>query len=125
MAMTEGVLDFSYLRRINLLRCTDPRGFDHPLSRWSVAEWGNATAGEIGEACNIAKKMIRHRDALRGNVKLDDRDIRYLVNRLAHEVADAVIYADLWTASCGIDLGRAIVMSFNDKSDELDCPVKL
>lgn len=60
-------LNFDKLRKTNIKRCTSKDGFNHPLDGWSVAEWGAATAGELGEACNIAKKLIRVRDGVVGN----------------------------------------------------------
>jgi NTP pyrophosphatase (non-canonical NTP hydrolase) len=108
---------FSALREVNLRRCID--GFKHKLESWSVLEWAGAMCGEAGEAANIAKKMIRHRDGVAGN-KGEDLDLDKLRKKLAKELADAVIYADLVAASQGIDLGQAVRETFNEKSRELE-----
>jgi len=108
-------MDFSTLRKINVRRCV--RSWGHTLSSWSVAEWGNATAGEVGEACNIAKKLLRLRQGLPGNNS--DTTETSLKNELADEIADFVIYADLWSASEGIDLEEAIRRKFNKTSTKL------
>lgn len=115
------MLTFEKLRKTNTKRCVE--GWRHDLNSWSVAEWGNAAAGEVGEACNIAKKLLRFRQNLPGNRASTTEDS--LREELAHEIADFVIYADLWAASEGIDLEAAICETFNDKSDELGFPHKL
>jgi NTP pyrophosphatase (non-canonical NTP hydrolase) len=115
-------LTFATLRGVNVRRCIE--GFKHTLESWSIAEWTNAAAGEMGEACNIAKKMLRHRDNVAGN-KGDDKDLAKLREKLAREMADVVIYLDLAAAHQGIDLGRTVAETFNAKSEELGTPHRL
>lgn len=115
------ILDFLYLRDKNVQRCTSEKGFNHPLSGWSVGEWGVATAGELGEACNIAKKLLRVRDGVKGNKETEDE----LKDKLALEMADTIIYLDLWAASQGINLQNAIIQAFNNKSREIGSDIKL
>lgn len=113
------MLTFKRLREINVQRCES--GFGHKLDSWSVAEWGNATAGECGEACNVAKKILRFRDDVAGNKKSKSE----LEAELGREIADVLIYADLWAASQGIDLEETITKTFNAKSDEIGSEYKL
>lgn len=108
------MLDFNQLRKANLERCV--KGFKHSLDSWSVAEWGNAAAGECGEACNVAKKMLRFRDNVAGNNKKTKEE--YLPD-LASEIAGTLIYLDLWAASQGISLEEAVRIEFNKKSKEI------
>lgn len=108
-------MEFKTLREMNVRRCAE--GWKHPLDSWSVAEWGNATAGEVGEACNIAKKLLRLRQGLVGNNH--DTTEASLKQELANEIADFVIYADLWSASEGILLEDAIKQKFNATSAKL------
>jgi|SRR5215471_17430192 len=112
-------LSFDLLRKVNVTRCKV--GFGHTLESWSVAEWGNATAGECGEACNVAKKILRFRDGVKGNSKSKEDYIK----DLATEIAGMVIYADLWAASQNIDLGNAIIEEFNRKSREINSDIFL
>lgn len=112
-------LSFDRLRAVNIQRCL--YGFGHTLDSWSVAEWGNATAGECGEACNIAKKILRFQDGIAGNKKSKEE---YIVD-LATEIAGTLIYLDLWAASQGIDLGDAVVKEFNKKSVEIASDIRL
>lgn len=107
------------LSAVNLARCTAPDGFNHPLASWSVAEWTNAVAGEAGEACNLAKKLIRHRDGVAGNYKPEDQDQANLRRRIAEELADVVIYCDLAMAAVGYDFATTVREIFNRKSAEL------
>jgi len=113
------------LSAVNLARCTSRDGFNHPLASWSAAEWTNAVAGEAGEACNLAKKLIRHRDGVPGNKKAEDLDQNNLRRRIAEELADAVIYCDLAMASVGYDFATVVRDVFNRKSQELGSPFVL
>lgn len=79
---------------------------------WSLPEWGNATAGEVGELCNVIKKIHR------GDFTLEEANDK---NLLAYEAADVVIYLDLLCQQAGIDLSIAIKSKFNKSSDEKGC----
>lgn len=69
---------------------------------------GNELAGEVGEACNVVKKLERERHGWRGSrATLDD---------LAQELADVVICASLCAVTAGIDLDAAVVAKFNATS---------
>lgn len=114
------MLNLKKFREVNVSRCV--KAFKHNLHSWSVAEWTNALAGEAGEACNIAKKMIRLRDKVAGNkAGMTYNDYKKM---LRQELADIVIYADLTAAREGIDLEEAIIETFNNKSDELGSDIK-
>jgi NTP pyrophosphatase (non-canonical NTP hydrolase) len=56
----------------------------------------NELAGEMGEACNVIKKLERERLAIRGS--------RATVDQLAEELADVVICVDLVAMKAGCDL---------------------
>ncbi len=59
---------------------------------------GNELAGEVGEACNIMKKLDRERLGIRGS--------RSNKNELADELADVVICSSLIANAVGIDLAE-------------------
>jgi hypothetical protein len=113
------MLTFDELRKKNIARCET--GFGHTLASWSVAEWGCATAGECGEACNVAKKMLRFRDNVAGNKKSYEE---YRAD-LASEIAGMVVYADLWAAAAGINLEQAVRDEFNKKSVEIGSEITI
>lgn len=71
-------------------------------------------AGEVGEACNVGKKIERTRRGARGGVNLDTGK-----KSLALELADVIICADLAAQEEGIDLEAAVVEAFNAKSRAL------
>jgi len=112
-------LTFKTLRAANMSRCArwHPRG----LSEWSLSDWGVATAGEMGEALNVVKKLNRERDEIAGN-DLSENELR---QQLADELADVAIYLDIMAASEGIDLGRAIADKFNRTSKKVGFPERI
>ncbi len=94
-------LSFEQLRQTNVPRCEQ---VFHKLTDWSPTDWSNAMAGEAGETCNLTKKLRR------GEV--------IATERIAMELADVVIYADLLAARMGIDLGEAVRVKFNQVSEK-------
>lgn len=68
----------------------------------------NELAGEVGELCNIVKKIERERLGIVGS--------RASIDNLADELADVVIVADLIAAIAGINLEAAVCRKFNHTS---------
>lgn len=113
-------LSFAELRKANLTRC---EGTFHPINAWSPTDWATALAGEIGEACNLIKKLRRLDDA---DAELDTELRRAcLRGEIAKELADAVIYADLLAERLGIDLGAAVREKFNLVSERRGSSIRL
>lgn|SRR5574340_1520407 len=118
------VLDFDKLRLVNSTRCEK---IFHPITEWSPTDWACAFAGEAGEACNKVKKLRR----LDTNTYIKKPNMAYLATQnhliedIAKEIADTIIYADLLAARLGINLGEAIRKKFNEVSDEMNCDIKL
>jgi|SRR5882672_3816192 len=79
-----------------------------PTDSVTIEYRGNELAGEVGEACNLIKKMARERLGIRGS-----RATKY---ELAQELADVVISVDLIAMQMGIDLSHAIEEKFNATS---------
>jgi NTP pyrophosphatase (non-canonical NTP hydrolase) len=115
-------LQFSDLSNANRLRLplfktkngrlahSEPDGSD-----WSIAEWTNAVAGEVGEACNIAKKIVRGDYA-------DDPELG--LGLLLDELADVIIYCDIIIATqLKRNTGIVVANKFNEKSDDLGIDV--
>lgn len=78
---------------------------------------GNELAGEVGEVCNVIKKLERERLGWRGS--------RDTVEHLAEELADVVICADLVAITAGIDLEAAVAAKFNATSENVGLPQRL
>lgn len=109
-------LDLDDLRTGNVLR-RDRWHKDRGFSPWSGADWGNAAAGEMGEACNIVKKLRRQETNIDFGTHANDGDARdLLLDQLGDELADTITYIDLLAEHYGIDLSHAVQSKFNDIS---------
>lgn len=100
-------MDFVELRAANVARDREwvSPGAGQALS---LSFRGNELAGEIGEACNVLKKLECERLGLVGSrATLDD---------LAEELSDGIICIDLIAMDTGIDLGPAVERKFNKTS---------
>lgn len=108
------------IRGINLRRANrwHPR---HGIMEWSLSDWGVALAGEVGELCNIIKKLNRVRDNLVGNQK----NVLEMKKDMADEIADVFIYLQILSEREGIDLYTAIKAKFNAVSEKHGFPERL
>lgn len=94
------------LREANIIRSKEWAG-DVELD---LSFAGNELAGEVGEACNIIKKMERKRFGLKtSEATVDD---------LREELADVIICVDLIAMKLGIDLDKAVMDKFNKTSEK-------
>lgn len=116
-------LDFNEFSTTNLRRCTSANGFNHALDSWSPSEWTNAICGELGEAANLTKKISRHDQGIRGNVKPEDQNRDVLQQRAIDEIADVIIYADLAIQRLGGNTMQAVRDKFNRKSEQIGCDI--
>jgi NTP pyrophosphatase (non-canonical NTP hydrolase) len=114
-------LSFQDLRNANTLRLPqfknskgEPAHEKEDGSDWSLAEWMNAVAGELGEAANIIKKIRR------GDISLAEAK-----SSLAKEFADIATYLDITAMQAGIDLGEAVRLKFNEVSARVGSDVYL
>lgn len=114
-------LTFAELRRANLQRLPlfknrkgEPAHNQPDGSDWKLSAWSNATLGELGELANIIKKIER------GDLTLDEA--RPLI---AQELADTATYLDLLAFRAGVDLGEAVIDTFNKVSIRVGCDVFL
>lgn len=103
---------FKSLREANLARVT---AFNHTLEGWTSAQWACALAGEVGEYCNIVKKMFRGKPG----------DEAATLEKAGEELADIQIYLDLNAAHLGLDLQEITQKKFNAKSEEIGSNIRL
>jgi NTP pyrophosphatase (non-canonical NTP hydrolase) len=89
-------MTFRDLREANTSRLWE---IHFPRDDWSPNDWAVATAGELGEALNLLKK-VRRGEAIEPQA-------------IAFELADTLIYLDLLAASLGINLEEAVREKFN------------
>jgi len=85
--------------------------------KFSLSYRGNELAGETGEACNELKKLEREKMGLVGS--------RTTIEKLADELADVIICADLAAMDAGIDLSEAVIRKFNTTSEKYGLDTRL
>lgn len=96
---------FTQLREANFKRQQE---WD-PTNSITVEYRGNELAGEVGEACNVIKKIARERLGIRGT--------RATKEQLAEELFDVIICVDLIAMQEGIDLEK-VRDKFNATSEK-------
>jgi len=111
-------LDLQAFRPVNVDRARN--GFkcydNQPLTYWTTA-----LAGEVGELCNMIKKIQRvERGGVDGGSSYQAKDITK--EMLKEEIGGIAIYLDLMASLLDIDLSEAIVDTFNSKSEQLGFP---
>lgn len=107
-------LDLASFRPLNVQRATE--GFkcydNQPLTYWTTA-----LAGEVGELCNMIKKMQRvERGGIDGGSSYTAKDINK--EMLKEEIGGIAIYLDLLASLLDISLEEAIIDTFNSKSEK-------
>lgn len=136
-------LSFAALATISRARCEAQFA---PIDEWTPWDWSNAMAGEVGEACaegltllaalsassgkvcNLTKKMAR---IWPGNQfqqsfnKPEDERIEELRERMALELGDVVLYAELLAQRVGKTLEWCVTEAFNRKSDQIHSTFKI
>lgn len=110
-------LTFADLRAANIARQEYWGGSDN----WTLADWSNALAGEVGEACNVVKKIRRPQLGTIGN----SADTPAYHKQLESEIGDVLIYLDLLAKAAGLDLAECAMRAFNEKSEKLAMPIRL
>ena len=115
-------LNFATLREANVRRC---EAVFHTLHTWTLTDWATAAAGELGEACNVIKKMRRHESSHNDPARNIDPSSHEGKRALGCEIADTVIYLDLLAARAGINLADAIIEKFNLVSMRAGSPILL
>jgi NTP pyrophosphatase (non-canonical NTP hydrolase) len=110
------LLSLSTLRKANTKR---QKEWD-PGDKITIEFRGNEMAGEVGEACNVIKKLARERMEIQGPRDTVEHlaEERDTVEHLAEELADVIICADLIAMQMGIDLASAVAAKFNGTSEK-------
>lgn len=105
--------DYTTLRDANIARQEEwTQG-----AQISLSYKGNELAGEVGEACNVIKKIEREAHGMPGS--------RATYADLADELADVLICADLIALAAGIDLDAAVRRKFNMTSDKVGLSTRM
>lgn len=125
------MIDIREFQILNAQRAKRWHG-DSAEAQWSVLEWCGTMAGEVGEACNAAKKLKRITDQMANNdgrlfgqvTSLEEQHLHYEL-QVGKEAADAIIYGLLVFNKLGIDAESVIRDVFNKKSEEYGFPEKV
>ena len=112
-------LTFSRFARVNCERCAAWHGDSRP---WTLSDWATATAGELGEACNIIKKLNRSQDGVSGNRGVTDEELH---EHLGEELADTLTYLFLLADAAGVNLEAAVEHKFNAVSEKHGFPHRI
>lgn len=99
-------------------------------SDWQPSDWMNAIVGEIGE---LASELKYARRGDYGSMAKSAMQVRMhpswtpdeVVQKIANEAADIVIYLDLLMHQFHIDLGEAVTRKFNATSAAQGIDVEL
>ena len=104
-------LDLEEFRQVNVQRAIEGfRCYDNqPITYWTTA-----LAGEVGELCNMIKKIQR---VEKGGV--DGGSSYSAPEMLKEEIGGIAIYLDLLASLLDISLEDAIVETFNNKSEKM------
>ena len=111
--MTKG-LNLQVLTEANIARIPEFRNAKGEIchsedgSSWSLAQWCNATLGELGEAANVIKKIDR------GDLTLEEAR-----ENLGKEIADTLTYLTILAYRADIDLSKATIDKWNEISDRI------
>jgi NTP pyrophosphatase (non-canonical NTP hydrolase) len=97
-------MNLEELRRVSTKR----RNEWDPGERLTLLFYANELAGEVGEACNVVKNIVRENLGISG--------VRSTVDDLAEELADVVIVADILASMARVNLSKAIIAKFNSTS---------
>ena len=100
-------MSFDRLRKSNDVRMLEWNTSGEDLG---LSFAGNELAGEVGEACNIMKKLERERLGLKTS--------KASVADLTEELADVIICVDLIATRFNIDLEEAVANKFNKTSEK-------
>jgi NTP pyrophosphatase (non-canonical NTP hydrolase) len=107
-----GKNDRAALRPINIQRATE--GFKC-YNNQTLTYWTTALAGEVGELCNMIKKMQRvEKGGMDGGSSYSAKNITK--EMLKEEIGGIAIYLDLLASLLDISLEDAIIDTFNNKS---------
>lgn len=118
-------LAFEFFIRMDLQRAA--RWHKGGIEEWTPSDWAVAIAGECGEMCSAIKKLNRVRVGAenRNDGDRSIEDIETGIKKVAQEMADVIIYMPMLAAVLGIDLEKAIIETFNKKSEEYGFPERL
>lgn len=116
LAAMEGLVMEKYYAKLSEANAARQKEWDVE-SKISGSYRGNEMAGEVGEACNVIKKLEREALGIKGS--------RATVEQLGEELGDVVICAYLTAQYYGIDLDRCVAEKFNKTSESVGLETRM
>lgn len=105
---TEPMAELSFRKLREVSQARQREWYGDKMGSITLSYRGNELAGEVGEACNIIKKIEREQMGVGGS--------RATPEQLAEELGDVVLCVELIAAQLGIDLAAAVISKFNKTS---------
>lgn len=134
-------LTFDELRAGNIARLPqfknrkgEPAHSEPDGSDWGLAQWANATMGELGEVSEalghyVVLGLVMQHLGKAGDLikKIERNDVTLEEKRqaLADELADVQTYLDILAFQAKIDLGEATIHKWNEISKRVDCDLRI
>ena len=117
-------MELSHITEVNVQRCY--RWHNGTIvtkgGNWTLADWSNALAGEVGELCNVIKKIRRVETNATNRL---DPEMPELLQMAADEYADVFFYLDLLAEALGINRELALKSKFDRVSVKQEFPERL
>lgn len=112
------MIDLKKFRKISVERAKN--GFK-TYENVPITFWTTAIAGEVGELCNMVKKMerVKHGGIDAGSSYTAASITPHMIKE---EIGGIFIYLDLLASLWGFSMEEAIVSTFNEKSQEHNLP---
>lgn len=95
-------LTFRRFQAMNAMRC---KVAFPTCADWTLQDWGCSLAGEVGELCNMLKKLRR-----------GDFTLKILRKKILAELADIITCADLMTTELEASTGDELLEKFGEVS---------
>lgn len=116
-------LTFNQMSKMNRLRRDNWHESMDESTNWSIVDWSNAAAGEMGECCNAVKKYRRVMLGTKASYNPTSRE--QAIQKIAEEIGGTIIYLDLLADCIGMTLEEVIKYEFNRVSEREGLPQKL
>jgi NTP pyrophosphatase (non-canonical NTP hydrolase) len=106
-------LTFRHFQALNWNRAMRAKKFKDCES-WSLNDWAVALTGEVGELCNLLKKVRRK-----------DFPLEKVKKKICKEAADVMIYTDIFMSAIGTSTEKEVVNKWNEVSRRIKYGIQL
>ena len=117
-----------FLERLRTANIERDKEVFKDTGKWSNMQWGCAIAGEVGELCNILKKQERGDSFYNDNAcfsEIAPIGNNHFYIEVSKEIADILIYLDIFCHINNINIEMAVTSKFNEVSKRVGSTVTL